>query len=79
MTEPVENIISSFAKLKLPNDKPKEIKGKGMMSRAKPPAYSNDAQESEQPLIKAKRIQMYLNEQRLALNEKKKGNTNESV
>jgi hypothetical protein len=79
MTEPTENILSSFGKLKLPDDKPKEIKGKGMMSRAKPPSYSNDAQASEQPAIKAKRIQMYLNEQRLAIQAKKKGDVNESV
>ena len=29
MTEPTGNILSSFGKLKLPDDKPKEIKGKG--------------------------------------------------
>ena len=79
MTDPTENILSSFGKLKLPDDKPKKIKGKGMMSRDKPPSYSNDAQSSEQPAIKAKRIQMYLNEQRLALQAEKKGDMNETV
>mgnify|MGYP003630279742 FL=1 len=74
-----KNAISSFVKLKLPDDKPKEIKGKGMMSRARPPSQSNDAQASEQPVIRAKRIQMYLNEKRLAMKETKKGSDNEAV
>jgi hypothetical protein len=77
--DPTQNILSSFAKLKLPNEKPKEIKGKGMMSRARPPSHSNDAQASEQPFVKAKRIQMYLNEQRLAMQAKKKGDINETI
>tara|TARA_B110000211_G_scaffold137546_1_gene157319 strand:- start:3354 stop:3584 length:231 start_codon:yes stop_codon:yes gene_type:complete len=70
---PSVGIISNFNKLKLPSEKPMKTKGNGMMNRAQS-SYTNNSKQDDEPVIKAKRIQMYIRSK-----NPKRGDMNESV
>tara|TARA_R110001592_G_scaffold238511_1_gene498253 strand:+ start:202 stop:420 length:219 start_codon:yes stop_codon:yes gene_type:complete len=58
-TNPTKGILSNFAKLQVPSNKPEKPKGNGMMNRV-----NNFTKVSEQsdvpPAMKAKQIQMFI-------------------
>ena len=71
---PSVGIISNFNKLQLPSDQPMKPKGNGMMNRTKS-SYTDTKKQDEPPVVKAKRIQMYIRSK----NKKRNGEMNESV
>ena len=72
ITNPAQGILSSFAQLRVPSNEPSKPKGKGMMNRKGNFTKLSDNQ-TKQPAIVAKEIQMYINGKR------KNGGMNESV